>query len=99
MAGPIFVSLVFDAPTMTPDLATVRASTTIGDSLKSLNATWRNFPADDPELVATHLNAYLADIGVPCVLVQDQTGKIVRKFKPTTEGDLVSQVKAVRDGK
>jgi hypothetical protein len=100
VVGTLHVTLVYDLASLTPDLAALRASPTIGPAITGLGGEWRNFPATDPLLASRNLLPYTADVGLPCVLVQDDSkpAKVIHKFKATTEAALLAAVKSIRDG-
>lgn len=70
-ARPAFVTLVVDSATMTPALAAVRDSVTVGPAALALGAHWLTLDVKSPEYARRNLAAaVLAAGGPPCLIVQ-----------------------------
>lgn len=70
-ARPAFVTLVVDSATMTPALASVRDSITVGPATLALGAHWLTLDVKSPEYGRRNLAAaVLAAGGAPCLIVQ-----------------------------
>lgn len=94
--GILHVTAVFDTDSMTPDAAKVRSSVTIGPALKGLNAVWRAYESQSPDLDRLNLRPTVTATGPPCLIVQDKDGKLVRAVKIVNESDIISLVKGLR---
>lgn len=94
VTGKLFVTMVYKLSDDTPSVIAARDTQSIKTDLAALNAVWHAF--DD--LSSASLKAFAAlKLDVPCIVVQDQTGKVLQVAKvPETTSRIVDLVKGYR---
>lgn len=100
VAGKLHVTLVYDPADTSREVAALRTSATIKPALNGMDAIWRNAESTSAEVMLSGLMAYATPVGLPAVVVQDDTPKhtVVKAFKLVDETGLVAAVKAIRSG-
>lgn len=100
VGGPMSVSLVWDASKETTDVAVVRTDLNLQTAILGLGCTYRGFEVGEAELAKRNLTGYVqAAGGAPCILAQDQTGKVVlAKPLPAKSADVLALIKSLRGG-
>lgn len=99
VSGTLHVSLVVDLDAMTPEVARLREGVQAREVFKGLDAVYRTYAHGGPEALKLNLAPIADKVGLPTVLIQDQTGKVLWSGRaPPTETDLIAKVKAYRGG-
>ncbi len=100
VAGPLHVSLVLDLDQITPEQARLREAPKARAYFDTAQTTYRTYAHDSPDAIRLNLVAKAEATGLPAVLIQDQTGKILWSGRaPPTEDELIAQVQAFRGAK
>jgi hypothetical protein len=95
--GTLHVSLVVDLDNMTADVAALREGVKARQSLKPLDAVYRTYAVTSSELDRLHLTNVAKTVGLPCLIFQDASGKILASEKaPSDEAGLIARVKSYR---
>ena len=95
--GTLHVSLVVDLDNMTADIASLREGLKARQALKPLDAVYRTYAVTNPEVDRLHLASVAKKVGLPCLIFQDASGKILTSEKaPSDEAGLIARVKTYR---
>ena len=98
IAGALYVSYIHGTDLNANTAALVR-SPTIKGALAAVNANWRVYQSDQDEITKLHFDKYFQAADVPCLLIQDSTGKIVIKVPSPDEAGVLAAVGRIRGGK
>ncbi len=97
VAGTLHVSLIVDLDTMTGEVAALREGINVRSAFKSLDAFYHTYPVTSPDLERLNLSAGARKTGLPCLIVQDFSGRILTSEKaPADETALIARVKTFR---
>ena len=66
------------------------------DAITGKGIQYRSYISTEEDLDQLGYRATVRAVGVPCVILQDANGKLVKAIKPTTLGDVVAIVEAIR---
>lgn len=100
VVGTLHVSLVFDPDSMTAPLAAIRQGAAIRPALASLDAAYRTYAGNSPELARLNLAGVATKAGTPCLIVQDAAGHVAYAGPvPEDEAGVIARVKGVRAGR
>ena len=66
------------------------------DAIAGKGIQYRSFISTEEDLDQLGYRATVRAVGVPCVILQDANGKLVKAIKPTTLGDVVAIAEAMR---
>jgi hypothetical protein len=95
--GKIHVSLILDPATMTTALAKVRADPDIERRMNELDADWHAYWSKSADVKKYNYGKTIRDRGVPLVIVQDATGRVIDAWKDfASSDDLVARVARLR---
>jgi len=99
VSGTIHVSLVLDLDSLTPEVARLRESPKARAAFEGLNVVYRTYAHTSPDATRLNLVALAGKVGLPAVLIQDQTGKILWSGRaPPSESEMIALVKSFRGG-
>ena len=66
------------------------------DALASKGVQIRSYVSTEEDLDQLGYRATVRGVGVPCVILQDANGKLVKAIRPTTLADVVAIAEAIR---
>ena len=66
------------------------------DAIAGKGIQYRSYISTEEDLDQLGYRATVRAVGVPCVILQDANGKLVKAIKPTTLGDVVAIAEAIR---
>lgn len=99
VSGTIHVSLVLDLESLTPEVARLRESPLARGEFEGLDVVYRSYAHTSPDAIRLNLAALAGKIGLPAMLIQDQTGKVLWSGRaPPTEFEMIALVKSFRGG-
>ena len=79
-----------------PSQAAWRTDRGLRDAIAGKGIQYRSFISTEEDLDQLGYRATVRAVGVPCVILQDAKGKLVKAIKPTTLGDVVAIAEAIR---
>lgn len=79
-----------------PSQAIWRTDRGLRDAIRNRGAEFRSFVSTEEDLDQLGYRATVRAVGVPCVILQDANGKLVKAIRPTTLNDVVAIVEAIR---
>jgi len=89
--GVVWVSVIVDASD--PKQAMLRTHDAVRGLAKAGAVNLRTYSHDDPALQAVKLSPYVAQHGMPTLVIQDQGGKVLSSGKATDAAGIVAEVK------
>ena len=66
------------------------------DAIRDKGIQFRSFVSTEEDLDQLGYRATVRAFGVPCVILQDASGKLVKAIRPTTLDDVVAIAEAIR---
>ena len=66
------------------------------DAITGKGIQYRSYISTEEDLDQLGYRATVRAVGVPCVILQDANGKLVKAIRPTTLGDVVAIAEAIR---
>lgn len=66
------------------------------DAIAGKGIQYRSYISTEEDLDQLGYRATVLAVGVPCVILQDANGKLVKAIKPTTLGDVVAIAEAIQ---
>jgi hypothetical protein len=96
VVGHLYATYLADATKVLPVHASMKRPGGIVDAFKSLDASWKWYQSDEAEPNDLHLIPAAAKIGYPCVLIQSQTGEVLKALSSPTVDSVVAAVKELR---
>jgi hypothetical protein len=79
-----------------PSQAIWRTDKGLRDAIRDKGVEYRSFVSTEEDLDQLGYRATVRAFGVPCVILQDANGKLVRAIRPTTLADVVAIAEAIR---
>lgn len=99
-AGTLHVSLILDLESITPEVARLREAPKARGVFGGLDTFYRTYAATSPDVVRLKLDTVTGRVGLPAVVIQDQTGRVLWSGRaPPDEDGLIALVKGYRGGK
>lgn len=93
--GTLWVTLVLpDSPTV--DQAALRTSPTLRTDLMLMNARLRSYQIGEEDMKRLGLADAARQVGAPCLLVQNESGKLVARVFNPSEATITATVKQLR---
>lgn len=99
VAGTLHVSLIVDVDAMTPAVARLRESPKAREYFAGSDSQYRTYASTSPDAARLNLTAVAGKVGLPAVVIQDQTGKVLWSGRaPPAEDELIKLVQGIRTG-
>ena len=96
VVGHLFASYIADASALNSTQAAMKQEASVEAGIVGMDASYRWYQSDQPELAKANIIAYANEVGLPCLLIQQADGKVVAKLKSPTPAEVVAKVKALR---
>lgn len=97
--GRLYLTYVVDNNNLTQEQASIKTAAEIIAASSQMDFRFDSYGETEPEVQARNLTKTVSDTGVPCLVVQDKTGKIVSTRKDPNAADIVNEVKRLRGAK
>lgn len=101
LGSPFYVELVIDPAAMTPRMAALADSTTIGPAVRSLGGRFQPIATTSPEFARRNLAKFVGPglVAPPALLVRDAAGeKVIAEPAPQDEPAVVARIKSLIGG-
>ena len=79
-----------------PEQQAWRTDPEIRKSLESRGIQYRSYIAGETDIDRLGFQTTVGQIGLPCVILQDQNGKIVKSTSPKTKDDILKLVEVIK---
>ena len=79
-----------------PSQAIWRTDRGLRDAIRDKGVEYRSYVSTEEDLDQLGYRATVRGVGVPCVILQDANGKLVRAIRPTSLADVVAIAEAIR---
>ena len=94
LSGVKWMSVIVDPSS--PEQAAWRTDSALRSEVERKAINYRSYLSTESDIDTLCFRASLAATGTPCVILQDANGKLIKTIRPTSLGDIMAILEAIK---